>query len=48
VGAARVGVDVMLGQRESPATRLGGCTTAGAQLDAGGVLGGDSILGDTP
>ena len=46
VGRSRVGIDLMLGAREAPATRLGGCIGEGVPGDAGSVLGGDSILGE--
>jgi phage tail-like protein len=45
VGLSRVGIDVMLGAREAPATRLGGCGTTDL-VDSGSVLGSDSILGE--
>jgi phage tail-like protein len=45
VGRSRVGVDLMLGAREAPATTLGGCLTEDAPGVPGSVLGGDSILG---
>jgi phage tail-like protein len=47
VGAARVGLDVLLGAREAPGTRLGGCPEPGAPAKGRGVLGVDSVLGDT-
>jgi phage tail-like protein len=46
VGAARVGVDAMLGAREAGRTRLGGCTTPDGRGDRGSVLGTDTILGE--
>ena len=46
VGMARVGLDVMLGAREPPGTRLGGCPEPGAPPKGRGVLGMDSVLGD--
>jgi phage tail-like protein len=44
VGSARVGIDAMLGARQSARTQLGGCGD-GRGTDTGSILGGDSILG---
>jgi phage tail-like protein len=46
VGAARVGVDVMLGARQAGRTRLGGCTMPDRRGDPGSVIGSDAILGE--
>jgi phage tail-like protein len=46
VGTARVGLDVVLGARETPGTRLAGCPEPGALAKGRGVLGIDSVLGE--
>jgi len=46
VGAARLGIDVMLGTREAARTVLGGCADP-TGLESGSVLGGDAVLGES-
>ncbi|HSB37015.1 MAG TPA: phage tail protein [Thermoanaerobaculia bacterium] len=45
VGAARVGIDLMLGAREAARTLLGGCADPSG-LESGSILGADAVLGE--